>query len=169
MSYLYANDGTTLITQFYEEYRKYVPLSEISPNMLKAIVSSEDSRFYDHHGVDTRGVLRAFIANQQAGGVSQGASTLTMQYVRNVQRDSATTPQEVQEATEQTNVRKLREMRLAVAGGEGADQGADPREVPQRRVLRAPRVRHLRRGRGLLLQEPQGPDPRPRRPCWPVW
>ena len=65
VSYLYANDGTTLITQFYEEYRKYVPLSEISPNMLKAIVATEDSRFYDHHGVDTRGVLRAFIANQQ--------------------------------------------------------------------------------------------------------
>jgi membrane peptidoglycan carboxypeptidase len=113
VSYLYANDGTTLITQFYEEYRKYVPLSQISPNMLKAIVASEDSRFYNHHGVDARGVLRAFIANQQ-GGDSQGASTLTMQYVRNVQRDSATTPQEVEEATAQTNVRKLREMRLAV-------------------------------------------------------
>jgi membrane peptidoglycan carboxypeptidase len=113
VSYLYANDGTTLITQFYEEYRKYVPLSQISPNMLKAIVSSEDSRFYDHHGVDARGVLRAFIANS-SGGDSQGASTLTMQYVRNVQRDSATTPQEVEEATAQTNSRKLREMRLAI-------------------------------------------------------
>jgi membrane peptidoglycan carboxypeptidase len=113
VSYLYANDGTTLITQFYEEYRKYVPLSQISPNMLKAIVSSEDSRFYDHHGVDPRGVLRAFIANS-SGGDSQGASTLTMQYVRNVQRDSATTPQQVEEATAQTNIRKLREMRLAI-------------------------------------------------------
>ena len=113
VSYVYANDGTTLITQFYEEYRKYVPLSEISPNMQKAIVASEDSRFFEHHGVDTRGVLRAFIANQN-GGDSQGASTLTMQYVRNVQRDSATTPQEVEQATAQSNVRKLREMRLAV-------------------------------------------------------
>jgi membrane peptidoglycan carboxypeptidase len=113
VSYVYANDGTTLITQFYEEYRHYVPLSQISPNMAKAIVASEDSRFYDHHGVDARGVLRAFVANSQ-GGDSQGASTLTMQYVRNVQRDSATTPQEVAEATDQTNVRKLREMRLAI-------------------------------------------------------
>jgi membrane peptidoglycan carboxypeptidase len=68
VSYLYANDGTTLITQFYEEYRKYVPLSQISPNMQKAIVSSEDSRFYDHHGVDTCGVLRAFVANWQGDG-----------------------------------------------------------------------------------------------------
>jgi membrane peptidoglycan carboxypeptidase len=112
---IYASDGVTPITQFYEEYRKYVSISDISPNMLKAIVASEDSRFYDHHGVDTRGVLRAFLANRQSDGVSQGASTLTMQYVRNVQRDSATTPQEVTDATAQTNVRKLKEMRLAVS------------------------------------------------------
>ena len=46
-------------------------------------------RFYDHHGVDIRGVARAFVANDQAGGVSQGASTLTMQYVRNALRDGA--------------------------------------------------------------------------------
>ena len=115
VSYLYAADGQTLITQFYEEYRKYVPLSEISPNMLRAIVASEDSRFYEHHGVDSKGVVRAFVANHQAGGVSQGASTLTMQYVRNVQRNSAETPQEVTDSTEQTTARKLREMRLAVA------------------------------------------------------
>jgi len=112
---IYAADGKTLITQFYEEYRKYVPLTQISPYMIKAIVASEDSRFYEHNGVDVKGVVRAFVANQQAGGVSQGASTLTMQYVRNVQRDSAETPQQVKEATEQSNVRKLREMRLAVA------------------------------------------------------
>ncbi len=115
VSYLYAADGKTLITQFYEEYRKYVPISQISRNMLKAIVASEDARFYEHHGVDIKGVLRGAVANHQAGSVSQGASTLTMQYVRNVQRDSAETPQEVAEATEQTNARKLKEMRLAVA------------------------------------------------------
>src|SRR5258706_6100672 len=112
VSYVYAADGKTLITQFYEEYRKYVPLSQISPNMLKAIVASEDTRFYEHHGVDTRGVLRAFVANHQAGGVSQGASTLTMQYVRNVQRDSAQSPEEVKDSTAQTTSRKLKEMRL---------------------------------------------------------
>jgi membrane peptidoglycan carboxypeptidase len=111
---IYAADGT-LITQFFEEYRTYVPISQISPYMIKAIVASEDARFYEHHGVDVKGVLRALVANHQAGEVSQGASTLTMQYVRNVQRDSAQTPQEVKDATSQTPVRKLREMRLAVA------------------------------------------------------
>jgi membrane peptidoglycan carboxypeptidase len=115
VSYLYAADGHTLITQFYDEYRRYVPISQISVNVQKAVVASEDSRFYEHHGVDLKGIVRAFIANQQVGGVSQGASTLTMQYVRNVQRDSAVTPEEVLEATEQTNERKLKEMRLAVA------------------------------------------------------
>jgi membrane peptidoglycan carboxypeptidase len=114
VTYVYANDGKTLITQFYEEYRHYVPISEISPNMVRAIVASEDARFYDHHGVDVRGVLRAMVANHQAGGVSQGASTLTMQYVRDIQRDTATTPQQVTDATAQTPARKLREMRLAV-------------------------------------------------------
>jgi membrane peptidoglycan carboxypeptidase len=115
VTYVYAADGKTLITQFYEEYRKYVPISQISPNMLRAIVASEDARFYEHHGVDIKGVLRAAVANHQAGTVSQGASTLTMQYVRNVQRDTAETPQQVTEATEQTNARKLKEIRLAVA------------------------------------------------------
>ena len=114
VSYVYAADGKTLITQFYEEYRKYVTIDQIAPVMIRAIVASEDSRFFEHHGVDTKGLLRAFVANQNSGGVSQGASTLTMQYVRNVQRDYAETPQQVTEATEQSNGRKLREMRLAV-------------------------------------------------------
>lgn len=114
VSYVYAADGQTLITQFYEEYRKYVPITEISPNMLKAIVASEDSRFFEHKGVDTQGLIRALVANYRAGEVSQGASTLTMQYVRNVQRDSAETPQQVTEATEQSNMRKLKEMHFAV-------------------------------------------------------
>ena len=111
---VYASDGKTLLTQFYTEYRKYVPISQISPHMLRAIVASEDGRFYEHNGVDVKGVVRAFVANHQAGGVSQGASTLTMQYVRNVQRDSAQSPNEVLDATEQTAGRKLTEMRLAI-------------------------------------------------------
>jgi membrane peptidoglycan carboxypeptidase len=114
-SYVYAADGTTLLTMFYEEYRHYIPLSQMSPNLFNAIVAAEDSRFYAHNGVDVKGIARAFVANQQAGSVSQGGSTLTMQYVRMALRDSAPTPEEVLDATEQTNVRKLREVRLATA------------------------------------------------------
>jgi membrane peptidoglycan carboxypeptidase len=113
-SYVYAADGKTLITMFYEEYRKPTALRDMSPYILQAIVASEDTRFYQHNGVDAKGVARAFVANQQAGGVSQGASTLTMQYVRMALRDGARTPKEALEATEQTAARKLREMRLAI-------------------------------------------------------
>jgi membrane peptidoglycan carboxypeptidase len=113
-SFIYARDGKTLLTMFYEEYRRQVPLKDMSPYITQAIVASEDTRFYEHHGVDAKGVARAFVANQQAGGVSQGASTLTMQYVRMALRDSARTPKQALEATEQTAARKLREMRLAI-------------------------------------------------------
>ncbi|AEV82200.1 glycosyl transferase [Actinoplanes sp. SE50] len=127
-TYVYAKDGKTLLTMFYEEYRRQVPLKDMSPYITQAIVASEDTRFYEHHGVDAKGVARAFVANQQAGGVSQGASTLTMQYVRMALRDSAKTPKEALEATEQTAARKLREMRLAVE----VEQRLSKQEILQR-------------------------------------
>jgi membrane peptidoglycan carboxypeptidase len=113
-TYVYASDGKTLLTTFYEEHRKPTKIEDMSPFITQAIVASEDNRFYEHNGVDAKGVARAFVANQQAGGVSQGASTLTMQYVRMALRDGAKTPKEALEATEQTTGRKLREMRLAI-------------------------------------------------------
>lgn len=114
VSRVYAADGTTLITQFYEEYRIPVGLETVSPHMQQAIIAAEDVRFFEHNGVDARGIARAFVANQRAGGVSQGASTITMQYVRMSLRDSADSPEEVFAAVEQTPTRKLREMRLAI-------------------------------------------------------
>ncbi|WP_432978528.1 transglycosylase domain-containing protein [Dactylosporangium sp. CA-233914] len=113
-THVYAADGTTLLAQFYEEYRTYTKLDTMSPSIQHAIVAAEDARFWEHHGVDFKGVARAFVANQKAGAVSQGASTITMQYVRNVLRDTARTPAEVNAATEQTGARKLREMKLAI-------------------------------------------------------
>ncbi len=113
-SYVYAADGKTLLTMFYEEHRKPTRIADMSPYITQAIVASEDTRFYEHNGVDAKGVARAFVANQKAGGVSQGASTLTMQYVRMALRDGAQTPKAALEATEQTTSRKLREMRLSI-------------------------------------------------------
>jgi membrane peptidoglycan carboxypeptidase len=113
-TYVYASDGKTLLTTFYEEHRKPTRIEDMSPYIISAIVASEDNRFYEHNGVDAKGVARAFVANQQAGGVSQGASTLTMQYVRMALRDGAKSPKDAIEATEQTTARKLREMRLAI-------------------------------------------------------
>jgi membrane peptidoglycan carboxypeptidase len=114
-SYVYAADGTTLITDFYEEYRHYVPMSELGETLPSAVVAAEDTRFFQHNGVDAQGMVRAFVANQRSGGVQQGGSTLTMQYVRMALRDNARTPEDVVKATEQTRDRKIREMRLALA------------------------------------------------------
>ena len=115
-SYLYANDGKTLITSFYDVNREDVPLDDVAPVMQQAIVAAEDARFFEHGGVDLRSVIRAFVANGAGGEVEQGASTLTMQYVRNVLKtDPGLTPQQREEATADTAGRKVQEMRYAVA------------------------------------------------------
>lgn len=115
-SNLYANDGSTLITSFYQEDRVDVPLHEVAPVMRQAILAAEDARFYQHRGVDLRGVVRAFTANQRGGVVQQGASTLTMQYVRNVlSSDPRLTEEQRRAATEVTPARKVQEVRYALA------------------------------------------------------
>ncbi|MGI5212262.1 transglycosylase domain-containing protein [Plantactinospora sp. CA-290183] len=115
-SYLYANDGRTRITSFYDENRTNVSLAQVAPIMRQAMVAAEDVRFYDHGGVDLRGVLRAFVANRVGGGVLQGASTLTMQYVRNVlKNDPNLTEREREQATAPNAGRKIQEMRYALA------------------------------------------------------
>ncbi|GGM50036.1 transglycosylase domain-containing protein [Dactylosporangium sucinum] len=114
ISYVYANDGKTLITTFYDENRRDVPLTQIAPVMLQAVVAAEDIRFYEHRGVDSRSVLRALVSNSR-GRSQQGASTLTMQYVRNaLKNDPSLTPQQRVDAGVDTPARKLREMRYAV-------------------------------------------------------
>ncbi|GIJ45126.1 penicillin-binding protein [Virgisporangium aliadipatigenens] len=115
ISEVYASDGKTLLTYLYDENRHDVPISEVAPIMRDALVASEDIRFYDHNGVDFKGVARAFVANQQSDGVAQGASTLTMQYVRQVIGYTAKTPQQVLAATEKTPARKLAEIKRALA------------------------------------------------------
>jgi membrane peptidoglycan carboxypeptidase len=115
-SYLYASDGKTLITTFYEQNRRDVPLASVAPVMRQAIIASEDERFYSHGGVDLRSVVRALVANQTSGGVSQGASTLTMQYVRNViKNDPDLTTEQRRAATADSLVRKIGEARYALA------------------------------------------------------
>ncbi|GAA2693530.1 penicillin-binding protein [Actinoplanes palleronii] len=110
---IYAADGRTQISQFYDEFRSDVPLKDISKYMQTAIVAAEDRKFYEHNGVDLKGVARAFVSNSQSGA-QQGASTLTMQYVRMSLAYSATNPQEVIDATKDTPKRKITEMKYAL-------------------------------------------------------
>ncbi|MEV6525885.1 penicillin-binding protein [Longispora sp. NPDC051575] len=114
-SYVYASDGKTLITSFYDQNRRDVTLDEIPQVMRDAIVSAEDNRFYEHHGVDAKGVLRALVSNVTSGGVAQGASTLTMQYIRNVLLYTADSKEGRNAATEVTTDRKIKEMSYALA------------------------------------------------------
>lgn len=113
-STIVASDGS-IMTSVYSENRVSVTTEQIPQVMRKAIVAIEDSRFYEHRGVDLPGIIRAFVKNQQAGRVTQGASTLTQQYVKNVLVQSATTKEQQQAAIADTKARKLREIRYAVA------------------------------------------------------
>ncbi|MER6165093.1 transglycosylase domain-containing protein [Streptomyces violaceorubidus] len=107
-------EGGTIAT-VYSRDRTVVDLKDISPYMQKAIVAIEDSRFYEHGAIDLKGVLRALNKNARSGGVSEGASTLTQQYVKNVfveeAGDDAT---KVAQATQQTIGRKIQELKLAI-------------------------------------------------------
>jgi membrane peptidoglycan carboxypeptidase len=115
-SYIYASDDKTLMTVMYDENRRDLPLAEIPELVQQAILAAEDQSFYEHNGVDTSGMARAFIANQGAGEVQQGASTITMQLVRmSLTYSLDNTPEGVLKATEDTNYRKLREVRYALA------------------------------------------------------
>jgi len=110
---IYAADNKTQISQFYDEFRSDVPLKDISPYMREAIVAAEDREFFRHKGVDFKGVARALVNNNK-GKAKQGASTITMQWVRMSLAYSATKPQEVIDSTKDTPKRKVTEMKYAL-------------------------------------------------------
>nr|ACR33060.1 penicillin binding protein [Actinoplanes garbadinensis] len=113
ISRIYAADNRTQVAQFYDEFRSDVPLKEMSPFMRDAMVAAEDRQFYQHHGVDLKGAARALVNNRN-GGQKQGASTITMQWVRISLAYSATKPQDVIDATEDAPKRKVAEMKYAL-------------------------------------------------------
>ena len=113
-SVLLAADGE-VITYFYEQNRDPVAFEDIAEVMTQAMVAIEDARFYEHHGLDLQGTVRALVTNLSAGGVQEGGSTLTQQLVKQTLLQTADSPAERRSATEQTLGRKLREARLAMA------------------------------------------------------
>jgi membrane peptidoglycan carboxypeptidase len=109
-----AADGS-LITNFYTNNRTVVASDRIADVMKQALVDIEDSRFYQHNGLDVQGTLRAAVTNVAAGSVQEGGSSLTQQLVKQTLLETADTAEERQAATEQDIGRKLREARLALA------------------------------------------------------
>ena len=79
---VYASDGETELARFQLEYRVPVEREQVSDYVVDATVATEDSRFYEHSGVDYMGIIRALV-NNLTGGELEGASTITQQFVRN--------------------------------------------------------------------------------------
>ena len=102
-TYVYASDGHTILAILRgSQARIVVPSEDISPWLKHAIVAIEDKRFYEHRGVDVRGIARAVWADVTNGGTVQGGSTITSSSSRT--RSTATRPR---------SARKLREAALA--------------------------------------------------------
>lgn len=99
---IYSADGE-LIAQYGEKRRIPVTLSQMPPEMTKAFIATEDSRFYEHHGIDPVGIFRAASVALFSGRASQGASTITQQLARNFFL-----------SPEKTLTRKIKEVFLAI-------------------------------------------------------
>ncbi len=87
-----------------EQYGGALRADDVSPHLVHAVIAAEDRRFWDHAGIDPRGIARALWANLEAGRVVQGGSTLTQQVAKNVFLDA-----------ERSLERKLKEVPMALA------------------------------------------------------
>ena len=102
-SYIYDIKGRLLTSLHGEANRELVRLEQISPELKRAVIAIEDSSFYEHQGINPYSIGRAIRANYEQGAVREGASTLTMQLVKNLFL-----------TRERTVTRKLAEAILAV-------------------------------------------------------
>jgi penicillin-binding protein 1A len=102
VSRVYADSGE-IIGQFFIERRLYTPFDEIPKPLIQAVIATEDSRFFEHPGLDIIGIGRAALTNLKRGGRFQGASTITQQLARAL----FLTP-------ERTYQRKIKELILAI-------------------------------------------------------
>lgn len=78
------SDSGEPIAEFYVERRIVIPLKEVPKHLMDATLAVEDSSFYQHVGVDLRGIARAFVNNLRAGRIKEGGSTITQQLARNM-------------------------------------------------------------------------------------
>ncbi len=78
------SDGGEVIGRFSVEKRIVVPLDQLPPLLIKAFLAAEDSRFFEHRGVDVTSIIRALFKNLTSGKIEQGGSTITMQVTRSL-------------------------------------------------------------------------------------
>ena len=82
-SIIYDENGNEIDTLHGEENREYVKLSQIPLDLQQAVIAIEDERFYEHNGIDIKGMFRALFVNIKNMEFSQGASTITQQLMKN--------------------------------------------------------------------------------------
>ena len=110
-SYVLDDTGNVVLTLCGQESnRVYVQLSEMPDLLQKAFVAIEDERFYIHMGIDPKGIVRAVVKGIKAGGLTQGASTITQQLIKN----NVLTGWTEEKNTKDKIDRKLQEMYLAI-------------------------------------------------------
>jgi penicillin-binding protein 1A len=98
------SDNEEVIGRFWEEKRIVVPLEGLPKHLVQAFVAAEDSRFFEHEGLDILGIIRAFFKNLAAGKIEQGGSTITQQVTKSL----------LLKNTEKTYRRKAREAILSI-------------------------------------------------------
>lgn len=98
---IYASDGA-MLAEVAREHRAYAPYEEIPAPLVHAFLAAEDRRFFEHGGLDYRGLARALLANLRSGTIEQGGSTITQQVAKGFLTQ------------DQTVARKLREAILSV-------------------------------------------------------
>ena len=114
-SQILAADGSVIATVWGDfGNRVIVPFDAISPNVWQALVATEDSRFFEHGGIDLKGTFRAFFAD--LSGANQGGSSISQQYVKNVLvLEAGNDKAKYADATGNSMARKLRELKYAIA------------------------------------------------------
>jgi len=80
---IFSDDGE-VIGRFWEENRTILPLDKMPKHLIQAFVAAEDSRFFEHKGVDIKSIVRAFIKNMRSGKIRQGGSTITQQVTKSL-------------------------------------------------------------------------------------
>lgn len=110
---LYARDGKTVVATLFNQNRVEIGLKDVPKTLQQALVATEDRRFFQHHGVDMRGLVRSAV--NTTSGDTQGGSTLTMQYVKQVRYYEAGDDIKRQQAAVAQNLnRKIEDAKCAI-------------------------------------------------------
>ncbi len=116
--------GDRVLAKFYDQNRSPVTFEQVAPVMYDAVLSSEDPRYYQHGGVDLIGTTRALL-NNAASGQTQGGSSISQQYVKNVLVQRCERDARAEDATETTPAKTrdeaLQECAQAAVEAQGAE------------------------------------------------